>query len=50
MQVLLWAGLLGWIVFGHVPDRITMLGMGIIALSGAAIALKTRRPPAKRTV
>jgi drug/metabolite transporter (DMT)-like permease len=47
---LLWAGLLGWIVFGHVPDRLTTLGMAIVALSGAMIALKTRRPPDKRTV
>ena len=47
---LLWAGLLGWLVFGHVPDATSLLGMAIIAVSGAAIALKTRRPPAKRTV
>ncbi len=47
---LLWAGLLGWMVFGHVPDRVTIIGMTIVALSGAIVALKTRRPPAKRTV
>ncbi|KRA84657.1 DMT family transporter [Altererythrobacter sp. Root672] len=46
---LIWAGLLGWIVFGDVPDGVTILGMVIVALSGAMIALKTRRPPEKRT-
>jgi drug/metabolite transporter (DMT)-like permease len=46
----LWAGLLGWIVFGHGPDRLSLLGMGIVAVSGAMVAVKTRRPPEKRTV
>lgn len=46
---LLWAGLLGWIVFDQMPDGLTILGMTIVALSGAMIALKTRRPPEKRT-
>ena len=39
---LLWAGLLGWIVFGHVPDRITLVGMCIVAISGVMVALKSR--------
>jgi drug/metabolite transporter (DMT)-like permease len=46
---LLWAGLLGWLVFGHIPDPVSLLGMGIVAGSGVLVALKTRRPPAKRT-
>ena len=46
---LLWAGLLGWIVFGHVPDAVSLLGMAIVAGSGVLVALKTRRPPPKRT-
>nr|WP_246581033.1 DMT family transporter [Deinococcus aestuarii] len=33
---LLWAGLLGWLVFHHVPDALTLLGMGIIAAAGVA--------------
>jgi drug/metabolite transporter (DMT)-like permease len=45
---LLWAGLLGWLVFGHVPDRLSLLGMAIVAGSGVMVALKTRRPPPKR--
>jgi drug/metabolite transporter (DMT)-like permease len=47
---LLWAALLGWAVFGHVPDRLGMVGMGVIAASGVMVALKSRRPPVKRTV
>lgn len=46
---LVWAGLLGWLVFGHLPDGQSLLGMAIIAGSGVLVALKTRRPPAKRT-
>jgi drug/metabolite transporter (DMT)-like permease len=46
---LLWAGLLGWLVFGHVPDRVSLLGMAIIAGAGIMVALKTHRPPTKRT-
>lgn len=38
---LLWAGLLGWIVFGHVSDSISVLGMGVVAASGAAVAVKS---------
>lgn len=47
---LLWAGLLSWAVFGHVPDAVSLLGMAVVAASGVLVALKTRRPPAKRTV
>lgn len=35
-----WAGLLGWAAFGHVPDGLTMLGMGLILTAGVALALK----------
>lgn len=41
---LLWAGLLGWLVFDHVPDAWSVAGMGIVALSGVLIALKSRLP------
>ncbi|RYY23523.1 MAG: DMT family transporter [Sphingomonadales bacterium] len=47
---LLWAGLLGWIVFGHMPDRLSLIGMAIIAAAGAAVALHSRRLPVKRSV
>jgi drug/metabolite transporter (DMT)-like permease len=41
---LLWAGLLGWAVFGHVPEPLSFLGMCLIALSGVMIALNSRKP------
>jgi drug/metabolite transporter (DMT)-like permease len=40
---LLWAGLLGWLAFGHVPDGVTVLGMAVVAASGVMITLKSRR-------
>ncbi len=46
---LLWAGLLGWLVFGHVPEAMSLLGMAIVAGCGVLVALKTRQPPSKRT-
>ena len=42
---LLWAGLLGWLVFEHVPDALSIAGMGIVAVSGALAAI----PPRRRT-
>ena len=39
---LLWAGLLGWIVFDHVPDHMSILGMSVVAASGVMSALKSR--------
>lgn len=39
---LLWAGLLGWIIFDAVPDNYCILGMVIIAASGLLIAIKSR--------
>ena len=42
---LVWAGLLGLLVFGHVPDGLSLVGMGVIAASGLAIAVKSRRRP-----
>ena len=35
-----WAGLLGWIVFGHVPAALSIVGMVVIIASGALVALK----------
>lgn len=39
---LIWAGLLGWLVFGHVPEGTSILGMCIVAASGLMVALKSR--------
>lgn len=38
---LVWAGILGWLVFGHSPDPVTLAGMGLVALAGGGIALHT---------
>lgn len=38
---LVWAAILGWIVFGHAPDGVTVLGMALVAVAGAGIALHT---------
>ena len=45
---LVWAGLLGWIVFDHVPEGTAILGMCIVAASGLMVALKSRM--AQRTL
>ena len=38
---LIWAGILGWIIFDHVPDLWGIVGMLIVAMSGGLIALKS---------
>lgn len=47
---LLFVGLLGWLVFGHVPDEVALTGMAVIAASGVMVALGKRTPPVKRSV
>lgn len=42
---LLWAGLLGWFVFGHVPDGVSALGMTVVAVCGAVVGLKSHLVP-----
>ena len=39
---LVWAALLGWVVFGHAPDAVTLLGMAMVAGAGVAVALRAR--------
>lgn len=36
---IVWATLLGWVVFAHVPDAVTIAGMAAILGSGALVAL-----------
>ena len=43
---LVWAGLLGWLVFGHVADALSIVGMVIVAAAGAAVALRAHLPRA----
>jgi drug/metabolite transporter (DMT)-like permease len=38
---LLWAGLLGWIIFDTIPDSMSLIGMAIVAASGFIIAFKS---------
>ncbi len=40
---LIWATLLGWLVFDHWPDALTFLGMAIIAASSIALVVMQRR-------
>jgi drug/metabolite transporter (DMT)-like permease len=40
---LIWATLLGWLVFDHWPDATTLTGMAIIAGSSVTLALMQRR-------
>ncbi len=43
---LVWAGLLGWMVFDHVPDLLTIVGMAIVTASGVSVALRATRKTA----
>jgi drug/metabolite transporter (DMT)-like permease len=38
---LVWAGGIGWIVFGHVPDPLSAFGIALVAAAGSGIALWT---------
>ena len=42
MQVV-WAALLSWLFFDHLPDQWTILGMVVIIAAGVGIAIKTHR-------
>jgi S-adenosylmethionine uptake transporter len=39
---LVFATIMGWGVFGHLPDVISMLGMMLIICGGVAVALHTQ--------
>lgn len=41
---LAWAALLGWLVFGHVPDSIGLAGIALVAAGGVVSATMARRP------
>ncbi len=40
---LVWAGILGWLVFGHAPEPIALGGMGLVACAGFVSAVRPRR-------
>lgn len=37
---LVWAAVLGWLVFDHAPDAISTAGMALVVLAGAGVALR----------
>lgn len=39
---LVWAALLGAVVFGHIPDAVTLVGMAMVAGAGVAVALRAQ--------
>jgi len=41
---IVWAIMLGWMVFGHFPDRMSILGMLIIGAAGLSLVLGNRVP------
>jgi drug/metabolite transporter (DMT)-like permease len=45
---LVWAGGLGLLIFGHMPDALSLLGMGLVCVSGVVAALWAA--PRKRVV
>lgn len=40
---LVWATLLGWGVFAHMPDAISLCGMALVLVAGAAVAVRAGR-------
>lgn len=40
---LIWATLLGWLVFAHLPDAFALAGMAVIGASGLSLALTEHR-------
>ncbi|MBJ3785414.1 DMT family transporter [Devosia sediminis] len=40
---LLWAGILGWLIFGHAPEPLAIGGMLLVALAGVLSAVRPRR-------
>lgn len=47
---LIFVGLLGWLVFGHIPDALSLTGMAVIAIAGILAATRTSAPTVKRSV
>ena len=44
---LFWAGGLGWLIFGHLPDGWSLAGMALVCASGVAVAVRAyaAKPP-----
>jgi drug/metabolite transporter (DMT)-like permease len=39
-----WAAILGWLIFGHIPDPIALAGMAAILAAGLGVTLLSRSP------
>lgn len=42
---LVWAGLLGWLVFDQVPDTLSLAGILLITAAGVSVGIRSRRTP-----
>lgn len=40
---LVWAGLLGWLVFAHIPDGPSLIGMALVTAAGVWVAIRAKR-------
>ncbi len=38
---LVWAGLFGWLFFGHVPGTVSIIGMALVAAAGVAVTIRS---------
>ncbi|MGB8818605.1 MAG: hypothetical protein WCC66_11855, partial [Rhizobiaceae bacterium] len=36
---LFWAGIVGWLAFGHIPSQTGLIGIGLVMFAGAASAV-----------
>ena len=48
---LFWASGLGWLVFDHVPDALSIAGMALVCAAGVGVALTATaaKPPAAKS-
>lgn len=43
---LVWATMLGWAAFAHIPDSISQIGMALVVAAGVTVAIRTGQKPA----
>ena len=42
---IVWAGVLGWLVFDHIPQPLSLIGMGLVLSAGVLVAFWAGRKP-----
>lgn len=42
---LVWATLLGWAAYAHIPDHLSLIGIALVVLAGVAVAVRARQKP-----